>query len=41
MFIIGRIPGILAHIHEEQTQEEPFRKLFDMDNEDMINSFSI
>ncbi|MDP3065621.1 MAG: citryl-CoA lyase [Methanobacteriaceae archaeon] len=28
MFIIGRIPGILAHVHEERTHEEPFRKMF-------------
>lgn len=41
MFIIGRIPGILAHVHEEQTREEPFRKILDTDNEGMINSFRI
>ena len=31
MFIIGRIPGILAHVNEEMTLEEPFRKVFHMD----------
>jgi len=31
MFIIGRIPGILAHVNEEITLEDPFRKVFDMD----------
>ncbi len=30
MFIIGRIPGLLAHVNEEITGEEPFRKIFDM-----------
>lgn len=39
MFMIGRLPGILAHVHEELTQEKPFRKLFDVDKNDMINSF--
>ncbi|HMK54933.1 MAG TPA: citryl-CoA lyase [Methanobacteriaceae archaeon] len=29
MFIIGRIPGILAHVCEEKTKEKPFRKIFD------------
>ncbi len=27
MFIIGRIPGLLAHINEEISNEEPFRKI--------------
>ncbi|HSQ01773.1 MAG TPA: citryl-CoA lyase [Methanobacterium sp.] len=27
IFIIGRIPGLLAHIHEEISSEEPFRKI--------------
>ena len=31
MFIIGRIPGILAHVNEEMILEEPFRKVFDME----------
>ena len=42
LFIVGRIPGLLAHIHEEKTQEKPFRKLMDVDtvNEnEMINQF--
>lgn len=43
IFIVGRIPGLLAHIQEEKTQEDPFRKL--LDSEDLkprnegINSF--
>ncbi len=32
LFIIGRIPGILAHVDEEKTNEEPFRKIFDLDD---------
>ena len=31
MFIIGRIPGILAHINEEISNEEPFRKITELD----------
>jgi len=31
IFMIGRLPGIIAHIYEELTQEKPFRKLFLMD----------
>jgi citrate synthase len=27
MFIIGRIPGLLAHVNEELSSEEPFRKI--------------
>jgi citrate synthase len=27
MFIIGRIPGLLTHINEEMSSEEPFRKI--------------
>jgi citrate synthase len=27
MFVIGRIPGLLAHINEEMSSEEPFRKI--------------
>lgn len=26
IFMIGRLPGLIAHINEEKTQEEPFRK---------------
>lgn len=32
IFIIGRIPGILAHIDEEKTREKPFRKIFELDD---------
>lgn len=32
MFIIGRIPAIIAHVIEENTREAPFRKLFDVDD---------
>ncbi len=31
LFIIGRVPGLLAHIQEEKTQEQSFRKLVDVD----------
>ncbi|NYB53123.1 MAG: citryl-CoA lyase [Methanobacteriaceae archaeon] len=31
LFIVGRVPGLLAHIQEEKTQEKPFRKLMDVD----------
>ena len=27
MFIIGRVPGLLAHINEEISNEEPFSKI--------------
>lgn len=30
IFIIGRVPGLLAHVNEEMTSEKPFRKVFDM-----------
>ena len=30
IFIIGRVPGLLAHINEEMASEKPFRKVFDM-----------
>lgn len=30
IFIIGRVPGILAHVNEEFEQEEPFRKMLDL-----------
>jgi citrate synthase len=29
MFVIGRLPAMVAHVHEEQTNESPFRKLFE------------
>lgn len=32
VFIIGRMPGILAHIHEENMDEEEFRKFCDLDD---------
>ena len=32
VFIIGRIPGIIAHIHEEKMDEEEFRKFCDLDS---------
>jgi citrate synthase len=32
LFIIGRIPGILAHVDEEKTNETPFRKIFDLED---------
>ncbi|MGC9517515.1 MAG: citryl-CoA lyase [Methanomicrobiales archaeon] len=31
MFMIGRLPGIIAHINEEVSREKPFRKFFDLD----------
>lgn len=30
IFIIGRVPGLLAHVNEEMALEKPFRKVFDM-----------
>jgi len=30
IFIIGRVPGLLAHVYEEMASEKPFRKVFDM-----------
>jgi len=32
VFIIGRIPGIVAHIHEETMEEEEFRRFCDLDD---------
>ena len=32
VFIIGRIPGIIAHIHEETIDEEEFRRFCDIDD---------
>ena len=31
IFMIGRIPGILAHVNEERTREPSFRKFFEVD----------
>ncbi len=31
MFVIGRIPGMLAHVNEEMSNEESFRKIADHD----------
>lgn len=31
-FIMGRIPGMLAHVMEEKTHEKPFRKIFYSDD---------
>jgi len=31
MFVVGRIPGLLAHINEELSIEEPFRKFTELD----------
>ena len=32
IFMIGRIPGLIAHIHEELTEEEGFRKFCDIED---------
>lgn len=32
VFIIGRIPGIIAHIHEENMDEDEFRRFCDLDD---------
>lgn len=32
VFIIGRVPGIIAHIHEEHMDEEEFRRFCDLDD---------
>ena len=32
VFIIGRLPGIIAHIHEEKMDEEEFRRFCDLDD---------
>lgn len=43
LFIVGRVPGLLAHIQEEKTQEQPFRKLHEIDEiargNNTVNSF--
>jgi citrate synthase len=30
IFVIGRIPGLLAHINEEKSEEKPFRKITEL-----------
>ena len=37
VFIIGRMPGIIAHIHEEMMDEEEFRKFCDLDDVEYIS----
>ena len=32
IFIIGRVPGILAHVNEEMESETPFRKMMELDD---------
>jgi citrate synthase len=32
IFIIGRVPGIIAHIHEEKMDEDEFRRFCDLDS---------
>jgi citrate synthase len=32
IFMIGRLPGIIAHIHEEKMDEEEFRRFCDLDD---------
>lgn len=32
VFMIGRIPGIIAHVHEEKMDEKEFRKFCDLDD---------
>lgn len=32
VFIIGRVPGIIAHIHEENMEEDEFRRFCDLDD---------
>jgi citrate synthase len=32
-FLLGRVAGLTAHVYEEQTQEKPMRKMFDIDCE--------
>lgn len=31
IFMIGRLPGIIAHVNEEKTNEIPFRKIIELD----------
>lgn len=30
-FLIGRVAGLTAHVYEEQTEQKPMRKMFDVD----------
>jgi len=30
-FLLGRVAGLTAHVYEEQTQQKPMRKMFDVD----------
>ena len=32
VFMIGRLPGLIAHIHEENMEEEEFRRFCDLDD---------
>ena len=32
VFMIGRVPGIIAHINEERMEEEEFRRFCDLDD---------
>ena len=32
VFIIGRVPGIIAHINEENMDEDEFRRFCDLDD---------
>jgi len=32
-FLLGRVAGLTAHVYEEQTQQKPMRKMFDVDCE--------
>jgi citrate synthase len=32
VFIVGRVPGILAHIREEKMDEKEFRRFCDLDD---------
>lgn len=32
IFMIGRLPGIIAHVNEEITKEPPFRKIIELDD---------
>ena len=38
VFIIGRIPGIIAHIHEERMDEEEFRRFCDLGDIEYMGS---
>ena len=32
IFMIGRLPGLVAHAHEEMEEEEKFRRFCDLEN---------